>query len=176
VNGSDSSDTGGLAAAPERLSLDFKIGITLMMVVLAVAVVVLALTDSGGKTTTRTVVTRTVGADPALRKQIAALGARVGRAAAAEAALRRTVAALGARVNTLSARLDRLPAGTAGGNAALLSQLRQLTTQLQTANQCLFQMQNEIDDIQEFGLTRRPLRKRVSGTCVQLLQPRFAGR
>jgi hypothetical protein len=166
------------APGRDRLSLDFRVGVTLMMVVLAVAVVVLALTDSGGgKTTTKTTIVTKAVPDPALRKQLTALGARVARAESAEAALQSSVGTLGKRVGALSARLDRVKPGgtTTAGSAQLLSQLRALTTQVQTTNQCLFQMQKEIDDIQAFGLNRQPLRKRVSGACYQLLQPRYAG-
>ena len=159
--------------AAHRLSLDFKVGITLMMVVLAVAVVVLALTDSEGGTETETVVTKTVP-DPALKRQIAALNARVARGERAAAGLRATVAALNARVGSLATRLDRVRPGAAG-TAGLIAQLRTVSAQLQVANQCLFQVQRQLDDIQGYYTTRTPLRKRVSGPCLKILQPRYGG-
>ena len=39
---------------------------------------------------------------------------------------------------------------------------------------CLFQVQKQIDDLQGYALTQKALRKRVSGPCVQILQPLFA--
>jgi hypothetical protein len=187
VNGEAPSDfPEAPAAVPARLRLDFKIAITLMMVVLAAAVIVLALTDSDGpKTvTTTTVVTRTVR-DPALGRQVAALATRVAAVDRTQAALGKTIGGLTKSVKAADTRVDALDAKLAHVRPAppastklpaqVQAQLRALSARIQTVNTCLFQVQKQLDDIQAFGLTRSALHKRVSGACLGILKPRYAG-
>jgi prefoldin subunit 5 len=156
-----------------------------MVVVLAAAVIVLALTDTGGDTVTRTtVVTQTVR-DPALARQVSGLAARVAAVDRTQATigktvggLAKTVKALDARVAAVNVRLQHLPSPPSGSTrlqAQLQAQLRTLSAQIQTLTTCLYQVQKQLDDIQAFGLTRSALKKRVSGACLGILQPRYAG-
>jgi hypothetical protein len=165
--------------------LDFKTGITLMVVVLAAAVIVLALTDSRGtkSVTTTTVVPKTVP-DPALGRQMTALATRVAAVDRTQAALGKTVGGLAKTVKGLDARLAavaahlqhaRPPAGNTKLEAQLQAQLRALSARIGTFGTCLFQVQKQLDDIQAYALTRSALKKRVSGACLGLLQPRYAG-
>jgi septal ring factor EnvC (AmiA/AmiB activator) len=166
------------SGAPGRLSLDFKVGAVLMAIVLVAAVVVLALTEPKGGTTTATVPTTTVVtktvADRALRRDVAALRARAAKADASRAKVQASLKALAARVDALEAALGRVrsrPSGT----KPLRTKLASLGAQLKTANRCLFQLQKQLDDLQAYALTRQALHKRVSGACVGILEPRFAG-
>jgi hypothetical protein len=174
-------------AAARRLPLDFRIAMTLMVAVLAAAVIVLALIDNGGGTktvTSTTVVTKTVR-DPALARQVSGLAGRVAAVDRTQAALGKTVAGLAKNVKALNARIAAVavqlqharpaPSGNTKLQAQLQTQFRTLSAQLQTVNTCLFQLQKQLDDIQAYGLTRSALKKRVSGTCVGILQPRYAG-
>jgi len=148
----------------------------LITVVLAAAVTILALRHAGVtriETTTTVATTRTFP-DPALKRGLAALGARVADVERSRTALLKTVAALDSRVDALAARLGKIPSSPAG-EAALRAQVRALGTKLQTANQCLFQVQKQLDDIQGYFGTKAALKKRVTGPCLLLLRPRFAG-
>src|SRR5262249_28641531 len=153
-----------------RFSLDFKVGVTLVMVLLAAGLVVLALTRPGKETktvTSTTVVTKKVP-DPRLERPIAALGKRLAAAAGSSAALGKKVQALESRARATSARIDHLPTGTTAA-AKLRTRLAaleaQLTARLATVNTCLFQLQKQLDDIQAYYGTGSRLRKRVSGAC-----------
>ena len=186
-NGASTDASEGENAGQQRSPLDFKIVIALMVAVLAVAVIVLALTDSDGTTTVQptTFVTRTVR-DPALGRQVSALAARVAAVDRTQAALGKTIAgltktakALETRVAAVAAQLRKvkpLPTGNTKLEMQLQAQLRTVSARIATFGTCLLQVQKQLDDIQAYGLTRSALKKRVSGACVGILQPRYAGR
>jgi predicted nucleic acid-binding Zn-ribbon protein len=157
------------------LPLDVRVAIALMVGVLSVALIVLALTHRGEtKTEPRTTVVRQTVADTALRREVAALKASLASVHATTAASNAAVAKLGATTKDLQNRLEQLR--SAPSNGAALAELGALVARLQTVNECLFELQKQLDDLQGYALTRKALHKRVAGQCLQILRPRYAGR